>query len=361
MPNIQPLSMKPKLAPTPARPPRYAIDVKLQGGDVIPVADPRATRAMLALMDMQAVLGGAASHWGGPSAFAELMSALHGIMFHEAKKEGRPWYEMFNFVNDAGHCENGLYALKANYGFADLSLESLKGFRSIQSPLTGHGEAHLFPQGVSISNGPLGSAFPQSEGLAFADYVQGSQRVTVTAISDGACMEGEAREALASIPGLAANGRLAPYILIISDNNTKLSGRIDKDAFSMEPTFKALSALGWDVLNLSNGHDLEACAHTIETALDMARGNPKRPVVIHARTVKGHGIKKTMESSTGGHGFPLKEPRELTAFLSEIYGDVQIPGNSPLGRKNWKTSTPRRKNRQTPRPPTKCKPASRKP
>ena len=43
----------------------------------------------------------------------------------------------------------------------------------------------------------------------------------------------EAREALAAIPGLAANGKMNPYVLIISDNNTKLSGRIDKDSFSM--------------------------------------------------------------------------------------------------------------------------------
>lgn len=325
MPNLEPLSLNAKLATTPSRPPRYAVELPLSNGESIPVADPKATRAMLALMDMQAVLGGAASHWGGPSAFAELMSTLHGIMFHEAKKEGLPWYEMFNFVNDAGHCENGLYALKANYGFADLSLESLKGFRSIQSPLTGHGESHLFPQGVLMSNGPLGSAFPQSQGLALADGITGKKRVTITSISDGACMEGEAREAFAAIPGLAAAGRMAPFVLIISDNNTKLSGRIDKDSFSLEPTFKALASLGWEVLTLANGHDLIGCAKTIEMALQSARANPKRPVAIHARTIKGYGIKKTAESATGGHGFPLKAPSELPAFLEEIYQGAKIP------------------------------------
>jgi transketolase len=299
--------------------------MKLKSGETIAVADPKATRAMLALMDMQAVLGGAASHWGGPSAFAEMMSALHGIMFQEANEKKKQWYDLFHFVNDAGHCENGLYALKANYGFADLNLESLKGFRSIQSPLTGHGEAHLFPQGVYLSNGPLGSAFPQSQGLAMADALIGNSRVTVTAISDGACMEGEAKEAMAAIPGLALAGRMNPYILIISDNNTKLSGRIDKDSFSMEPTFKALTSLGWEVLTLPNGHDLQACANTIALALETARANPKRPIAIHARTIKGYGIKKTVEASSGGHGFPLKGPNELEAFLSEIYHGEKVP------------------------------------
>ena len=66
---------------------------------------------MVALMDMNAAHGGAASHYGGPAAFAELMSATHGLMFHQATKQGKQWYEAFHFVNDAGHCENGLYAL----------------------------------------------------------------------------------------------------------------------------------------------------------------------------------------------------------------------------------------------------------
>lgn len=279
---------------------------------------------MIALMDMQAVLGGAASHWGGPSAFAELMSAAHGVMFSESLRLKKPWHELFNFVNDAGHCENGLYALKANYGFADLNLESLKKFRSIQSPLTGHGESHLFPEGVLLSNGPLGSALPQAQGLAFGDNLLENERVTVVAVSDGACMEGEVREAMAVIPGLAAQSKLAPFIMIISDNNTKLTGRME-DSYSMGPTFDALKSLGWDVLHLENAHDLQSCVDFFEQALSRARKNPARPIAIHARTIKGYGIKKTAESLTGGHGFPLKSATELTAFLSEIYGEEEIP------------------------------------
>ncbi len=76
-------------------------------------------------MDMNAVLGGAASHYGGPAALAELMSALHGHVFDTAAREKKQWYDLFHVVNDAGHCENGLYALKANYQMAGLNLESL--------------------------------------------------------------------------------------------------------------------------------------------------------------------------------------------------------------------------------------------
>lgn len=318
------LSVKNFLAGTPARDPQYAVEVKSSKG-TLKAVDPKATRALVSLMDMNAVMGGAASHYGGPAAFAELMSAVHALVFAEARSAGKPWNELFHLVNDAGHCENGLYALRANYGWGDLTISALRKFRSIESPLTGHGESHLFPEGVFVSNGPLGSAFPQSQGLAMADAHAKTARVTVTAISDGACMEGEAREAMAALPGLAARGMVNPFVLLISDNNTKLSGRIDQESFSMTPSFEALATLGWKVIQLPEGNNLQKCVEAIETAIATARANPKQPVAIHARTVKGIGTQKTAASSSGGHGFPLKSPKELPAFLTEIYDGGTFP------------------------------------
>jgi len=322
---LKPLERPSLLANTPSKDPEFFTTLKLKSGDTIKVGDPAATRALVALMDMGAVMGGAASHWGGPSAMAEIMSALHGIMFTQAKKANKPWHELFHFVNDAGHCENGIYALKANYAFDNMSFQDLKGFRSIDSRLTGHGESHLFPEAVLLSNGPLGSAIPQTQGLAFADRLAGKSRVTVTAISDGGCMEGEAREALAAIPGFAAAGKMAPYVLIISDNNTGLTGRIDESSFSMAPSFNSLATLGWEVIDLHEAHDLQKVAATLETAIEKAQANPRKPIAIHARTIKGYGVKKTAESASGGHGFPLKAPTELKDFLAEIYAGREVP------------------------------------
>ena len=166
LPPLTPLTLKSKLAPTPAGPPKYSVVVKNAAGHEVTLGDPRATRALVALMDVHAVVGGAACHWGGPAAFAEVNAAIHGLMFASAT---RPWFEAFNFVNDAGHTENGIYALRANYGFDALTFDDLKGFRSIQAKLTGHGESHINPEGVLLSNGPLGSALPQAQGLAIGD------------------------------------------------------------------------------------------------------------------------------------------------------------------------------------------------
>lgn len=322
---LEPLKVSCPLAGNPQQPPTYSVSAQLSDGSPLDLADPVATRAMVALMDMAAVIGGAASHYGGPAAFAEMMSALHGLVYHRSESQKKNWYDLFHIVNDAGHCENGLYALKANYAQAGLNLQSLKGFRSLQSPLTGHGETHVFPEGVFVSNGPLGSGLPQAQGLAMADRLAGQSRMTITAISDGGCMEGEAREALAAIPGLAAKGELNPFVLLISDNNTKLSGRIDEQSFSMDPTFASLETMGWKVLKEERGQDLQACLATMEKAFVSAESNPSQPVAIHFKTIKGYGVASTVESSSGGHGFPLKKAEDVKSFVQEIYGDQKVP------------------------------------
>src|SRR5678815_1386306 len=92
-PPLKALALKSKLAGTPAQPPKYPVTIKNAKGEDVVAGDPRATRALVALMDLHAVNGGAASHWGGPAAFAEIMAAIHGIMFATT---GQPWHEAYN-------------------------------------------------------------------------------------------------------------------------------------------------------------------------------------------------------------------------------------------------------------------------
>jgi len=310
----KPLKIKCLLAPTPKGQPKYVKTAKNLKGEVENLASPEAIRSLVALMNQHAVIGGAAAHWGGPAAFAEIMASVHALMFRDEN-----WSEDFNFINDAGHTENGVYALRALYHYDNLTFDDLRKFRSIESKLTGHGEAHLNPEGVLISNGPLGSGLPQAQGLALADKILGNTRTTICSLSDGGAMEGEAKEAMAAIAGLASKGKLNPFVMLISDNNTKLSGRISDDSFSMAPTFDSLKTLGWDLRVIENGHDLQAVHTACEEALRDAKANPAKPVAIRFKTIKGYGVKATEESASGGHGYPLKpfDPA-LVTFLQEI-------------------------------------------
>ncbi len=323
-PPLQPLALKSRLAGTPSATPKHAVKVKNAAGDDVTLADPRASRALLALMNLHAVLGGAACHWGGPAAYAEIIASIHGILFATT---GREWYDAYNFVNDTGHAENGIYALRALYGFDGLTYEQLRGFRSIQSKLTGHGESHLNPEGVLLSNGPLSSALAQAQGLAIGDKAAQRDRVTICTVSDGASMEGEAKEAFAAIPGLAAKGRLNPFVLIVSDNDIKLSGHISKDAFTMEPSFDAMSALGWKTIIVPHGNNLSEVYLAIERGIAVARANDRQPVAIICKTVKGYGIRATAESSTGGHGFPLKNGEKIVDWMRELFHNDTVPAD----------------------------------
>jgi len=323
LPSLRPQILKSRLAPTPGLP-RYPAQVQDRSGKTVILADPRATRALVALMDVHAVVGGAACHWGGPAAFAEVSSAVHGVLFAASD---RPWHESYNFVNDAGHAENGIYAIRANYGFDGMTPDTLKGFRSIQSKLTGHGESHINPEGVLLSNGPLGSSIGQAQGLAIGDKLAGNKRITVLLMSDGASMEGEAKEAFAAIPGLAAKGRVNPFVMIISDNDTKLSGRITADSFSMQPSFEAMAPLGWDVRKIENGHDLQLVYTAIERAIADADAHPEKPVCIWLKTIKGYGIKATEQNAAGGHGFPLVSGEKILDWLTEIYQGDTAPSD----------------------------------
>ena len=287
-PPLKPIAIPARLADTPAQGPKYAVSVNNAGGETVTVADPNATRAAVALMNIHAVTGGAACHWGGPAAFAEIMAATHAIMF---ATEGRQWHEAFNFVNDAGHTENGVYALRANYNFDGQDYTALRGFRGIHSKLTGHGESHLNPEGVLISNGPLGSGLPQAQGLAIGDQLAGNDRVTVCTISDGAMMEGEAKESLAAIPGLAVKGHVNPFVLILSDNDTKLSGRITNDSFSMQPSFEAIGTLGWNVIKVEDGHDLQAVYSALESGIAAAKGDPAKPVCLWVKPSRARALR----------------------------------------------------------------------
>lgn len=346
-PALKAIELKSRLADTPSGDPKYFIELTSASGKTIKVADPRATRAVVACMNVHAVVGGAACHWGGPAALAEVNAAIHAIMFEEAKASGKPWHQLYHYVNDAGHTENGIYALRSLYGFDGTTFADMKKFRSIESKHTGHGEAHLNPEGVLISNGPLGSSLPQAQGLAIGDKLAGRDRVTLCVVSDGASYEGEAKEAFAAIPGFAGKGQVNPFVMIISDNNTKLSGRCT-DAFSMQNTFAALEAQGWKTIKVENGNDLPSVFAKMEEAIAAAKADPTQPVFVWLKTVKGFGIKATEASSSGGHGFPLANGEKIIDWVKELFEGDDVPADimawaSEL-RADWEKTEEAKKN-----------------
>ena len=58
--SLKPLNIKSKLLPAPTSAPKYVVTIKDAKQNEVRLANPKATRSLIALMDMAAVNGGAA-------------------------------------------------------------------------------------------------------------------------------------------------------------------------------------------------------------------------------------------------------------------------------------------------------------
>jgi len=118
----------------------------------------------------------------------------------------------------------------------------------------------------------------------------------------------------------------------------------------MQPCFAALAHLGWKVIEVADGHDLQSVYSALEGGIAEAKSNPAQPVCLWVKTIKGKGIAATEESASGGHGFPLKSGELVNEWMNEIYGDAEVPAEfsdwANELRANWeaaeeaKTDTP---------------------
>jgi transketolase len=138
-------------------------------------------------------------------------------------------------------------------------------------------------------------------------------------------MEGEAKEAFAAIPGLAAKGRVNPFVMVISDNDTKLSGRITKDSFCDDAVLRAPRTIsaGTCIACRTATTSRKSIWRWKRRVAD-AKANPTKPVCLWLKTIKGYGVKSTMENAAGGHGFPLANGEKIVEFVDEIcFGNPQ--------------------------------------
>ena len=91
-PALIPISIPTRLADAPTEPPKYAVTVQDRAGAEVIVADPNATRAAVALMNVHAVVGGARSCGGGPAAApvsCPTWDALTGALLRTCRRRPR--------------------------------------------------------------------------------------------------------------------------------------------------------------------------------------------------------------------------------------------------------------------------------
>ena len=86
-----------------------------------------------------------------------------------------------------------------------------------------------------------------------------------------------------------------------------------------------MPVLGWNVIQVPHGNNLPEVYLAVEQAIAAAKANPKQPVCVICKTVKGYGIKATEENSAGGHGFPLANGEKIVDWMTELFQGDTVP------------------------------------
>lgn len=258
-------------------------------------------------LSFEAVQKANSGHPGLPMGCAEIGAVLYGSFLRHNPADP-DWINRDRMVLSAGHGSMWLYSLLHLSGF-DLSLEEIKRFRQLHSKTPGHPEfGHTV--GVEATTGPLGQGVGNAVGLALGYKILQEKFNTeehkifdnkiICLAGDGCLMEGVSAEASC----FAGHLCLDNLILIFDSNKITLDGPLAQSG--SENTAMRFKGYGWDVLEM-DGNDLEE----VESTLNKARQNQKKPTLIIAHTIIGKGS-PAKQGTHEAHGSPLG-PEECEA------------------------------------------------
>lgn len=210
------------------------------------------------------------------------------------------WINRDRFVLSAGHASMLLYTLLHLSGYG-VTMDDLKNFRQLGSKTPGHPEVG-HTAGVDSTSGPLGQGIGQAVGMAMAEqslshlYPEGEKlfnHYTYCLCGDGCLEEGLSQECI-SFAGLQ---KLNKLILFYDSNKVTLDGPLSNS--SSEDQKGRFLAAGWNVIEVSDGNDIEA----IDKAIIKAKASAEKPTLIIVQTIIGFGSANQGLSKV--HGSPL--------------------------------------------------------
>ena len=229
-----------------------------------------------------------AGHPGGSLSAADIFTYLYfeemNIDPNEPKKADRD-----RFVLSKGHTAPGLYAALALRGY--FPVEDLKTLRHLGSYLQGHPDMKHIP-GVDMSSGSLGQGISAAVGMALSAKITKDDYRVYTLLGDGEIQEGQVWEAAM----FAGFHKLDNLVVIVDNNGLQIDGRVD-EVCSPYPINEKFAAFNFNVIDLSDGNDMEQIA----AAFKAAREVKGKPTAIIAHTLKGKGV-SFMENQVGWHG-----------------------------------------------------------
>jgi transketolase len=243
----------------------------------------------------------------------ELMASLwfQGFFHYDFKN---PHYILNDrMIFSKGHASPLLWSLFHAAGV--VSYEELLTVRKFDSVLEGHPTPRF--KYIDVATGSLGQGLSAGLGMALGIKLQIQQNnfkltrepKVFVLLGDSEMAEGQVYEALQ----LAGHYKVNNLIGILDVNRLGQRGETML-GWDIETYGKRIEAFGWDVILLEDGHDSEA----VKKAFEHATASKDKPVMIVAKTQKGHGI-SMLADKDNWHGKPLP-PDQLEIALKEVGG-----------------------------------------
>ena len=268
--------------------------------------------------DLVALCAAGSGHAGGTLSIMDITAALY-LRVADHDPQSPSWEDRDRIVWSTGHKAPSLYLGLAFAGFHPV--DDVVTLRKLYSPYQGHPHWVKLP-GVEASTGSLGQGLSIAVGLALAGKLNSKNHKVFCIMGDGEQQEGEIWEAAME----AAHYKLDNLIGIVDCNRLQIDGKVS-DVMNVEPLEEKYRGFGWDVVRI-NGHDMKQ----VVDALENAKKDLGKPLVILANTVKGKGV-SFMEDVAGWHG---KSPNleEMQKGLAELGLTDKIPVRMLLEKAN---------------------------
>jgi transketolase len=249
-------------------------------------------------------------HYSSTFSCAEIVATLY---YHVLRlRPGEPrWPDRDRFLLGKGHVATGLWPVLADLGF--YSHDWLKQFGKVGSPLNDHPNMKLAP-GIDFSSGSLGHNLSVGTGMALAGRLSGRDYRTFVLTGDGELQEGQVWEAAMA----ASHYKLGNLVAIVDANGFSGSGPTSQ-AMNIEPLGSRFTAFGWTVREI-DGHDIGTLRDTLDNLPDPSS---TQPVVIIARTRKGHGV-EFMEKQPQAWHLGLLNPEQYADVVAEITRRMEL-------------------------------------
>ena len=198
------------------------------------------------------------------------------------------------FILSKGHGAIAQYVVLESLGLMDLS-------QYCRGTLGGHPDIGPI---VEASTGSLGHGLGMAVGMAYAEYLKGTDSKVYVVCSDGELQEGSTWEAVQ----MAANLKLDNLILFVDLNDYGGMDKISEHHPAVYPVVEKFNAFGWFSVEC-DGHD----EHDMRQELMPW----ERPFAMICRTTKGRGV-PYMEADPQKWHYRSPTAQEYQQALAEL-------------------------------------------